>query len=232
MKKITIALLIAGLFVLPVSIIPSTNAATEIKIRGDVIYGEMYYPIQGIPEWHHACFYRGQSYSKEIIQSDPHWENWTPAEKLWFLWARATGSGYYFWKVHNSIWDRGVGGVEYETLSYIHNTYADVAYGRVSVQYDWQRDLAVSFAEDKEDDYYNGYRGRPFDIVSYWVYNNKQIGKDVSPNNHNPAYGYYCAELVWAGYKDRGIELDSDGGRVTPKNIYDNTWNYYDNVNW
>jgi len=214
--KILGILAIVGMFLMPM--IPAK--ASETKIRGDIVFGKMYHPIPGITGYQHACLYRGRTYNENIVQSDPHWENWRWYEKLWFTMGK-------YWKVHNSTWDRGVGGVEYTDLNEIYRVYKkEVAFGRVEGVSNDVRSNAVKFAEDREGE------DRPFDIVSYWKTNSKQVGKDASPKNHNPAYGYYCAELVWAAYKDQGIDIDPDSGRVTPQEISENVRVYEGNINW
>ncbi|MCD6573485.1 MAG: hypothetical protein J7K95_05275 [Thermoplasmata archaeon] len=205
--KILGILAIVGMFVMPM--IPATKAATTSSIlsRGDIVFGKEWYVIPQIPEWHHACLYRGSSYSQDIVQSDPHWENWRPREKWWWL----TGQ----WdRLQNSLNSRGVGGVEYTTLSKIHDDYTKVAYGKViNVDSDTKK-YATQFAEEKV--------GRHFDIVSYWKYKTKQV---EGPSNNYSGW-YYCAELVWAAYRKYGIPLDPvdswDDHRVYPEEIYNN----------
>ncbi|MEM1513630.1 MAG: hypothetical protein QXW78_02245 [Candidatus Thermoplasmatota archaeon] len=193
--------------VLTMALAPIMQAAVSSAIeRGDVVFGKMYYPIPQIPEWHHACLYRGANYiGKDIVQSDPHFELWTLQEKLWWF------TGQYE-NLQQSLNNRNVGGVEYTILSYIHQTYNKVAYGNVWTANEYQRNNSVKFAEDRI--------GRHFDILSYWKYKDKQID---GPANDRSGW-YYCAELVWAGYWGYNIDLDpgdtATDRRVYPREIY------------
>ncbi len=206
--KILVMMAIVGMFAMPM--IPVKGAT--ILSRGDIVFGKTLYPIPQIPEWQHACLYRG-SYSQNIVQSDPHFEKWSPIEKWW--WA----SGQWD-KLQNSLNSKGVGGVEYTTLSEIHGDYWRVAYGRVINVPDLIKSYATTFAEGKV--------GRHFDIVSYWKYKTKQI---EGPADHYSGW-YYCAELVWASYAKYNIYLDPhdepDDHRVYPEEIYHNS--YYVNI--
>ncbi|HDH44683.1 MAG TPA: hypothetical protein ENG66_04760 [Thermococcus sp.] len=198
-----LVLVIAGAFLTPTML--TTEVASALS-RGDIVFGRVWHPIPQIPEWHHACLYRGSSYSEDIVQSDPHFEKWTPLEKLYWLLG--------LWDaLQNSLNSRGVGGVEFTTLSKIHEDYDKVAYGEVMVCPEIKK-KAVKFAEGKV--------GRHFDIVSYWKYKTKQV---EGPADHYSGW-YYCAELVWASYRKHGIPLDPydepNDHRVYPREIYHN----------
>ncbi len=218
--RVLLALTIVGMFIMP--IMPATKASTNLH-RGDIIFGKTWHPIPQIPEWHHACLFRGTLYTKNVVQSDPHFENWTWRERWWWL----TGQ---FDRLQQSLNSRGVGGVEYTTLSKIHEVYKKVAYAYVKPEYasNAQKSFAVKFAENR--------KGRHFDIVSYWKYKDKQV--DGPPNSRSG--WYYCAELVWAAYKHAaGINLDShdtsSDHRVYPKDIYNSPLIhvfYDEGLNW
>lgn len=206
--KILGVLAILGVLIIPVAMMPTAKAYS--LNNGDVVFGKMWYPIPQIPEWHHACFYRSL-YPYNIVQSDPHYENWNLGEKWWY----ATGQ---YEKLQESLNDRGIGGAERSTLSEIQDTYAKVAYGYVDRPY-YEKNDAVGFAENR--------LGRHFDIVSYWEYKDKQV--DGSSNSRSG--WYYCAELVWAGYmyaSGNTINLDSHDTstdhRVYPKDVYHSSY--------
>ena len=171
--------------------------------KGDIIFGRVLEPLPDIPVWHHACLYAGDGM---IVQSDPHTEYWNETHNATF-WAGYLAQNKskkyeYFSKLERMLEKSGIGGVEITTLSYIYTHYYFVAYGNVTTAHQDEKNETIEWAKSRV--------GRPFDYVSYWVNNTKQID-EYDPRDPYHGGMYYCAELVWAAYKEKaGVDLDED----------------------
>ncbi|MEA2054765.1 MAG: hypothetical protein U9O96_06660 [Candidatus Thermoplasmatota archaeon] len=183
--KTAIALLMAGLFILPITMGLLVNAMhwpgepNELqppyhypKNIGDIIAAECHWQKKiGQNRWDHALIYVGELGDDDCVEADPHMEYGFPQ---------------YLWK----------GKVEYTS---INKTRDDYRWGHAQAEVDTSqsiRDHAVEFAKDRAD------QERKFDFSSSG--NSKQIDGPT----WLPAGKYYCTEIVWAGYADGGKDLD------------------------
>ena len=216
--KILVAIIILGILAMPATV-PHADAWSSPSSSGHIVFARNRTSI--LPDfgyWHHACLYKGSS---KVIQADPECENWKDPYDWNLFWkgyfsVTQSSKVYWFTQLEQSLESRNVGGSEIKPLSYIFQWYKGrVDYGYVKgVGYNGKRG-AVEFAEDKADE------ERPFDFVSYWAKDTKQIDEN-DPNDPHHGYRYYCAELVWAAYQyATGKDLDKNNrGRVQPIEIH------------
>ena len=230
--KILGILVVVGTLIIP--IMPAIKAlpsgVSPPLAKGHLIFARnRTAPLPDMGYWQHACLYKGGSY---ILQSDPHCEYWGNhywhGYSLWRLFWNGYFSSnhdrkvYWYCQLEHGMEHYGIGGVEKAPLDEIFEWYhGKVHYGYVKGVGSSVREAAVDFAQNKAD------KHKPFDIVSYWANDTKQIDENDEHGLKDKGHGgkYYCAELVWASYMratNRQIDLDkSHSGRVMPKEIHD-----------
>ncbi len=193
MRKITMVLLIVGLFLIPTTMIPLTHATPVPPVLpppdnpGDIIFSECG-NILLIRQWDHALIFTedrpGHSGTTWGIEADPH----TYPEE-----------------------EDGI--VEWTTLAGVREEYPDgIAYGIVDTS-QTIRNKAIEFSEDKIN--------KSFDYLSYWVLFRKDVD-GTWPAYKSKYYCTELVWASYRKHGVQ-LDPDGDQGRITPNELYYNT---------
>lgn len=244
MKKTSVVLIIAALFITPAAMTPLAKAESPETPPpsgiADIIYSEAFHSGGKLEKKHdltgydHAALYIG---NYQMVEADPHMEKWTQSEQNNY----PLNAGTLHYKSYRGDWEHGR--VEQDNISDIHENYSTFKYGEVWISgqpaTSYYRGRAADFVSERAEPQwpvigddtceYN----RPFDYKSCWTYHSKQTDGWDDPSEITDSqrcslkYGYYCSETVWASWDhSASINLDPNGLTVWPQDIYDSTYTH------